>query len=164
MTVVVNHLKAKAGCPPSPYDENADSGDGQSCWNRKRVEQAQELLAFVDDLRASSGDRVLVIGDLNANGHEDPIRVLTQGGLTNEVARFVSTPYSFVFDGQAGYLDHALTTSTLSLNVTGVTEWHINADEPEALDYHAQPAPAGLFTETPFRAADHDPVIIGLDL
>jgi predicted extracellular nuclease len=164
VTVVVNHLKAKAGCPDSTYDENAESGDGQGCWNLKRVQQARELLTFVNDLRAGSDDRVLVIGDLNANGREDPIAVLTSGGLVNEVARFISTPYSFVFDGQAGYLDHALSTSTLSASVTGVTEWHINADEPEVLDYHSPLPPSGLFTSTPFRASDHDPVLIGIDL
>jgi predicted extracellular nuclease len=128
------------------------------------VRQAESLLAFVDTLRAGSDDRVLVIGDLNANGQEDPIRTLTDGGLVNEIARFIPSPYSFIFDGQAGYLDHALTTSALSATVTGVTEWHVNADEPEFLDYNTEDRPDDLFSPTPFRSSDHDPVIIGFDL
>ena len=43
--------------------------------------------------------------------------------------------YSYVFDGQAGYLDHALANPSLLAQVTGVADWHINADEPDVLDY-----------------------------
>ena len=38
--------------------------------------------------------------------------------------------YSYVFDGQWGYLDYALASSSLTSQVDGVGEWHINADEP----------------------------------
>ena len=44
--------------------------------------------------------------------------------------------YSYVFDGQSGYLDHALANGSLVPQISGVTEWHINADEPIALDYN----------------------------
>ena len=40
-----------------------------------------------------------------------------------------------MFDGQAGYLDHALASASLDSQVTGAPEWHINADEPSVLDY-----------------------------
>jgi hypothetical protein len=46
-----------------------------------------------------------------------------------------------------------------------VTEWHINADEPDAFDYDETFNPSGLFDgTTPDRASDHDPVIVGLQL
>ncbi len=50
--------------------------------------------------------------------------------------------------------------------VTGVTEWHINADEPAVLDYNLEaPRDPALFDpDTPYRASDHDPIIVGLDL
>ena len=35
-----------------------------------------------------------------------------------------------MFDGLPGYLDHALARDVLADEVTGATEWHINADEP----------------------------------
>ena len=44
--------------------------------------------------------------------------------------------YSYVFDGQWGYLDHALGPAAVGAQVTGVAEYHINADEPSVLDYN----------------------------
>ncbi|HSL43821.1 MAG TPA: ExeM/NucH family extracellular endonuclease [Anaerolineales bacterium] len=163
-TVIVNHFKSKGSCPTSGID--TDQGDGQGCWNAKRVRQAQELLTFITALQTASGDNdVLVIGDLNAYGMEDPIQVLTNAGLVNEINRFVGEDaYSYVFDGMSGYLDHALATASLDTQVTGVTEWHINADEPSVIDYNTEFKPQDLYTPTPYRSADHDPVIVGLNL
>ena len=52
---------------------------------------------------------ILVLGDLNAYDEEDPINTLTGGGMANLVAARVpaGSRYSYVFDGEAGYLDHA---------------------------------------------------------
>ena len=72
--------------------------------------------------------------------------------------------YSYVFDGQAGYLDHALTTASLDAQLTDVRHWHINSDEPSVIDYNTEFKPQDLYTATPYRASDHDPVLIGLNL
>jgi predicted extracellular nuclease len=113
---------------------------------------------------------VLVIGDLNAYGAEDPIVTLEQGGFIDLVERDMPAEerYSYVFSpGQSGYLDHALTSSNLAANVTGTTIWHINADEPVFLDYTTPPfkpdSAQALYEPSPFRSSDHDPVIVGLD-
>jgi uncharacterized repeat protein (TIGR01451 family) len=164
-SVVVNHFKSKGSCPVDPADPNADYGQG--CWNVKRVEQAQALLGFIEGLKSTTDDSdVLVIGDLNSYGEEDPILALTDGGLVNEVAARVPATerYSYVFDGLAGYLDHGLATASLDGQVTGVTFWHINADEPAVLDYDQDYNPAGLYQPDAYRASDHDPVLVGLDL
>ncbi len=161
-TVVVNHFKSKS-CR-KVVEPEADAGDGQGCWNPLRVRQARRLLAFVGRLQAESGDPdVLVVGDLNAYGAEDPIRALTSGGLTDQVAAHVPVAerYSFVYRGEAGYLDHALTTASLDGRVTGVAIWHINADEPSFLDYRVRRSK--LYRPDPYRSSDHDPVLIGLD-
>jgi hypothetical protein len=74
--------------------------------------------------------------------------------------------YSFVFDGQLGYLDYALASEGLVDEVTGVTEWHINADEPDVLGYEMtfkQPAQDALFEPNEFRSSDHDAVLVGID-
>ncbi|MCC5669371.1 ExeM/NucH family extracellular endonuclease [Nostoc sp. CHAB 5784] len=165
-TPVINHFKSKSG---TGTGLDADQGDGQGAFNFTRVQQAEALLGFVNELKVSTGDSdVLVIGDLNAYGQEDPIDVLRNGGLIDEIDRFVDNPYSFVFDGQSGYLDHALATSSLDTQVSGVTEWHINADEPRILDYNLEFKGAGaspdLYTETPYRSSDHDPVLVGINL
>ena len=75
-------------------------------------------------------------------------------------------PYSFVFDAQAGALDHAIATTGLAAQVIDTIEWHINADEPQLLDYNLENGrdPAHFDGAIPYRASDHDPIIIGLDL
>ncbi|MCB1845198.1 MAG: hypothetical protein KDI09_19685, partial [Halioglobus sp.] len=74
--------------------------------------------------------------------------------------------YSYVFDGQLGYLDHALANSTLAPQVAGVTEWHINADEAPLYDYNLEfdRDPALFDASSPYRSSDHDPLLIGLQL
>lgn len=167
-SLVVNHLKSKGSCPSGGPD--ADNNDSQSCWNAMRVQQAQRLVgSFVPQVAAAAGDAdVLVIGDLNSYGAEDPIQVITGAGFVNELERFVrpsGMPYSYVFGGQSGYLDHALASAALSPQVAGVAEWHVNADEPEVIDYNIDAAkPQDLYNALPYRASDHDPVVVSLDL
>jgi len=156
--VVVNHFKSKGSCPSSGVDLDF----GQGCWNVKRVAQANGLLDWIATLQATDPD-VIVIGDLNAYGAEDPINTLVAGGLVNQALHVpAALRYSYVFDGQSGYLDQALTTSSLDAHITGVTYWHINADEPNVIDYNTEFKPQDLYTATPYRASDHDPVLIGL--
>jgi hypothetical protein len=117
-----------------------------------------------------SGDAdVLIIGDLNSYAMEDPITTLTAAGYANLIHDFGGPDaYSYVFQGQSGYLDHALASPTLTVQVTGVGEWHINADEPVALDYNTEFKTANhvttLYSTGPYRSSDHDPVVVGLDL
>jgi predicted extracellular nuclease len=160
-TVVINHFKSKGSCPPS-----GDVDRGQGCWNLRRVEQARRLLQFVSELREGSRDPdVLVIGDLNAYGEEDPVRTLVAGGLEHLSLRIPAAQrYSYVFDGQSGELDHALATPSLAARVQGITPWHINADEPSVLDYNTEFKTDDRYAPTPFRSSDHDPLLIGIDL
>jgi len=174
-TLLVNHLKSKGSCPlPGDADAagNTDSGDGQGCWNALRLQQAQRLRTFVATLQSSSGtNNALLIGDFNAYAQEDPIYNLTSSGYVDQIGRFNSFGYSFVFDGAAGRLDHALSTGPLSAKVTGVAHWHINADEISLADYNLefkQPACSTCapdpYRPTPYRSSDHDPVVVGLTL
>ena len=168
-SLIVNHLKSKGGCGSG---RDADLGDGQSCNNATRVKQAQRLASyFIPQVAASAGDPdVLVIGDMNAHGYEDPIALLTGAGLVNELERFVrpaAIPYSYVFDGESGYLDHALASASLDTQFAGATEWHNNADEPTVIDYNTDgknAAAQALYANDAFRASDHDPVVMSLNL
>jgi predicted extracellular nuclease len=167
-SLIVNHMKSKGSCP-TDGSADADNGDGQGCWNARRVLQAQRLgNVFIPQVQAAANDSdVLVLGDLNAYGAEDPIQTLTNLGLVNEIERFVrpvGAPYSYVFDGESGYIDHGLATASLNPQVAGVTEWHINADEPSVIDYNTEFKPQDLYSASPYRASDHDPVIISLNL
>lgn len=165
-SVIVTHFKSKR-CD-NAAGPDADRGDGQGCFNERRKRQASALLAFIARVQAVAGDPdVLVIGDLNAYSREDPLEVLLQGGLSSQPLRFATTPadhYSYVFNGEAGTLDHGLATASMALQISGATDWHINADEPSVLDYNLEFKPQDLFAATPYRASDHDPVIVGLRL
>ena len=181
-SLLVNHLKSKGSCPAvgaADYAGNFDAGDGQGCWNLLRTQQAQRLRTFVAQRQAAAGSNdVLLIGDFNAYGQEDPIYALTSNGYVDQAGRFSSFGYSYVFDGAAGRLDHAITSNTLSARVNRVVHWHINADEAAIADYNTEfKAPAstcGLggtsacpldpYSATPYRSSDHDPVVVGLNL
>jgi predicted extracellular nuclease len=162
-SVVVNHFKSKGCTDATGLDE--DQGDGQGCYNYTRTLQAQQLLVFIENLKQISGDEdVLVIGDLNSYGQEDPIDILTASGLINQIAAYVPLEerYSYVYYGEAGYLDHALSTTSMDSLITGVDIWHINADEPVILDYNTEYNPPELYNADPFRSSDHDPVVISM--
>lgn len=162
-TVVVNHFKSKGSSCANIGDP--DTGDGQANCNLTRVAQAEALLDFVETLEEDNSG-VLVIGDLNSYAKEDPIEVLLAGGLVDLVEKYERPDaYTYVFDGQLGTLDHILATRSMSNWVTGLTVFHINADEPDVFDYEMTFKPAGqeaLFEELPYRVSDHDPVVVGL--
>lgn len=165
-TVVVNHLKSKGSDCNDVGDP--DTGDGQGNCNVTRTRAATALVNWLAGDPTGSGDPdFLIIGDLNSYAKEDPITTIKNAGYINLLESFLGdAAYSFVFGGQSGYLDHALANASLTSQVSGATEWHINADEPIALDYNVEFKTPNhvntLYAPTPYRAADHDPVLVGL--
>ncbi len=159
-TVVVNHLKSKgSACAGDP-----DTGDGQGNCNLTRLAAADALADWIATDPTNSDDPdFLIIGDLNSYAKEDPILALEGGGFVNLVEQLIGpSGYSYIFDGMSGSLDHALATPGLAEQVTGVTEWHINADEPSVIDYNFEFKPQDLYTPSPYRSSDHDPVVVGI--
>jgi hypothetical protein len=169
LTVVVNHFKSR-GSNTSGNAADNDQGDGQGMSNATRTAAARDLTAWLTTDPTGSGDRnFLLLGDLNAYALEDPLMVIKSAGYTDLVQKFLgANAYSYIYDGQAGYIDHASASASLLPRVTGVTEWHIDADEPSVLDYNQNDKSAGqlpsLYNADPYRASDHDPLIIGLSL
>ena len=164
LTVVVNHFKSKGSSCDADGDPNL--GDGQGNCNITRTNAAAALADWVGTDPTGSGDTdFLIIGDLNAYTREDPLAALESAGFTNLLGA-VTDPYSYRFDGQAGVLDHAVATPSLAPQVVDTVVWHINADEPPVLDYNLENGrdPALFDVNSPYRASDHDPVIVGLDL
>ncbi len=163
--VSVNHLKSKGSPCAAP-----DLGDGQGNCNGVRTNAANLLAAWLaGDPTGTSDPDALIIGDLNSYALEDPITVLLGAGFTNLIQQFQGPDaYSYVFDGQWGYLDHALSTTSLTAQVTGAADWHINADEPAVLDYTTAFKTLNLqtvlYAPDEFRIADHDPLLIDLNL
>ncbi|MEM6635197.1 MAG: ExeM/NucH family extracellular endonuclease [Pseudomonadota bacterium] len=190
LTVAVNHYKSKGdsnledtfldavngGAPQADIDAlladpNYDQNDGAGFWNQVRTDAAEELVAWLDGgpdgYGVSDTDNILVVGDLNAYAQEDPVKAFVDAGYVDLVDTFVGEDaYSFVFDGQIGTLDYALASGDLADQATGATEWHINADEADAIDYNLDFGrdPALFNGDTPARNSDHDPVVVGFDL
>ncbi|WP_370979513.1 ExeM/NucH family extracellular endonuclease [Agaribacterium sp. ZY112] len=173
-TVAVNHLKSKG----SSCGEGDDSPEtGQANCNQTRTMAAElEAQWLASKPTGVDSDMTLVIGDLNAYRNEGPIQAFKNAGYTDLVDTFVGADaYGYVFSAQLGYLDHGLANEALLPFVTGVTDWHINADEINLLDYNdtvldeeerwfeEKPAATELFSADPYRSSDHDPLIIGLE-
>ena len=181
-TVIANHFTSK-GCPGTGAD--ADAGDGQGCFNGTRTAQAARLLTWTSStvLPAAGDPDVLLLGDFNAYAQEDPVTTLNGGGFTDlESSLLGANAYSYLFDGQLGHLDYAFASSSLTSQVMGVGAWHINADEVPLFDYNDEVTDAlgeATFEEkpdgsalvpprvvfqpaTPYRASDHDPILVGL--
>ncbi|WP_432262508.1 ExeM/NucH family extracellular endonuclease [Cupriavidus sp. TMH.W2] len=163
VTIVVNHFKSK-NCTEAAGAQ-ADQGDGQGCWNPARVQAAEALAEWLGAAPTGvSGAGVLVIGDLNSYAMEDPLRVLARRGYADMLAQFAGRQaYSYVYNGQAGYLDHVLADAAAARHVVAVHAWHINADEPGAFSYApapGAPAAAAYYAPGPYRSSDHDPLVV----
>lgn len=154
----VNHFKAKVSS--GAYGDNVDKGDGQGAFNGDRVREAKSVLNHYDSDSYYYGDKdILIMGDLNAYAMEDPITVLREGGMIDLHRAFhADSSYSYVYHGQAGYLDHALCNETLYPHVTGIVAYHINSDESDSYAYDKSS------DQSMFRSSDHDPVLVGLRL
>jgi len=169
LTVVVNHLKSKGSSCSSIGDP--DIGDGQGNCNQTRTKAAAALVDWLATDPTGSGDAdFLIIGDLNAYAKEDPISTIKNNGYSDLIDMNIgtNTAYSYNFSGEAGYLDHALASPSLTPQVTGTTIWHTNSDEPAVLDYNTELKSGNqidtLYNADAYRASDHDAVIIGISL
>ncbi|MDB5961381.1 MAG: endonuclease/Exonuclease/phosphatase family protein [Massilia sp.] len=163
-SLIVNHLKSKGSCPST-----GDTDKGEGCWTQVRVQQAARLVTnFIPKVQTDSGiDAALLIGDFNSYGMEAPINLMTDAGIVNQLERYVrpmGMPYSYVFNSTAGYLDHALATPAMSAQISDASEFHNNADEPSVIDYNTDGKPQDLYVNNAYRASDHDPVTVTLNL
>jgi 5'-nucleotidase len=161
--VIVNHFKSKGS--------GEDDGTGQGNANPARVAQAHALKAFAAGLESELGtDKVFLTGDFNAYSEEDPVQVLEDGSegeafheLNGELNNGEAT---YSFDGMDGSLDHVFANPAAKAWVTGVDVWQINAQEQVGFEYSRYNYNATLLYQgdNVFRASDHNPEIVGLDL
>ncbi|MGH8028855.1 MAG: ExeM/NucH family extracellular endonuclease, partial [Arenimonas sp.] len=162
LVLVAVHLKSK-GCgrgADAAAGDDADSGDGQACFNATRLDSARRLVEWLrTNPTRGRGDRTVLLGDFNSYAHEQPLQVLHEAGWIDAFDRFPETgaTYSFVFGGESGRLDHALLSPAAAARLRGAAHWHNNADEPAAADYLAGT------DATAYGASDHDPLVIGVD-
>jgi predicted extracellular nuclease len=161
VTIAHNHWKSKGSSCAVAGDP--DLGDGQGECNQIRTRAAQALAAWLEDDPTGADDApVLVVGDLNSYPREDPLTALAAAGFVDLLERSGGPDvYSYVFDGSAGRLDHALASPALAPLAHGAAVWHANSDELPLFGYRAE-NPPGWYASDPVRAADHDPVLVDL--
>lgn len=180
-TVIPNHLKSKGSCPDDKTSPEANQNDGQGCWNPTRVTAVQKLIQWIaTNPTKAEKPNYLLVGDMNSYAKEDPILAFEKANykvlLNDEKIGQGKLAYSYVFgvasdatgNGGAGNLDHAIADANLYPMVKRTFAWHINADEPTALDYNeefkTEEQIASFYSEDAFRSSDHDPVVVDLDL
>ena len=155
----INHFKAKSG---NGTGGDANQGDGQGAFNATRVMEAQSVIEeykrYYPDIKESD---ILLMGDLNAFGKEDPVTRLTSNGFIDLHRAFhADSSYSYRQRNgiYAGYLDHALCNNTMYGQITGMAGYHINSDETDDYSYK------NSSDKSMFRCSDHDPILVGLKL
>ncbi len=163
-TLAAVHNKSKSGIGTGL---DRDFGDGAGNWNNQRLLATQALDAFLKSNPTGIADPdQLLLGDFNSYAKEVSIRHLTEmAGFNNLIEqRLGPDAFSFVFNGQKGYLDYALASGSVLSAVRGVHEWHVNSPEPDAIDYNLDfGRPASIFDGmVPWRYSDHDPVVVNL--
>ncbi len=159
-TVVVAHLP-----PPHPPDPN--TGKGLAYADDRPAEAARQLVRWLEALGAALGPARVIIGNFNAYAREAPLQVLEETGYVNPLkpapGDYRAPAYNQVEAGLAGMRDHALVSRNV-LPATNASIWHINADEPPVMDYCLRSGETTWFFDTPFRAFEHDPVVVDITL
>ncbi|MDX3772769.1 ExeM/NucH family extracellular endonuclease [Chromatiaceae bacterium AAb-1] len=168
LTVAVNHFRSKS-CGSSATGANADQGDGQSCWNAQRMQAAEQLLDWLQTSPTGITEaKQILLGDFNAYSQEDPMQLLYQAGFSNALNSAEAQNTSYVYQGEAGSLDHALLSAGAAAVVTDATVWQINSPEPfifeYGTDYKSTEQITTFYSEAPYRSSDHDPIILELSL
>ena len=167
-TFVVNHFRSK-GSSCGTGDDDLYQGN----CNGNRAQMAQAVVSWLNSNPtndpAGANRRIVMVGDYNAYLKEDPIQYLITAGYVNLIDSIIGpNASSYNFGSQDGYLDHGLANSQANRLIKNVVEWHINADEPAALEAYdsstkAPAARTAYYSPDEFAASDHDPFIIGFN-
>ena len=113
------------------------------------------------------------MGDLNSYAQEDPIDAVKAGpddtaGTGDDYANLIAA-----YAGRVRLLVRrstarpatSITRSPMPAwrrRCTGAADWHINADEPDVVDYDTTfkpPAQEALYEPNAYRSSDHDPLV-----
>lgn len=146
--VVVNHFKSRSpgvletSCP-TEGGRDCDARDGQGFWNETRLNAASAVASWVERWDVP----VLLVGDLNAYVHEQPLTRLRERGFSLLTAGRVPVP-SYIYAGRLGVLDHAL-----------ITDPHLATVERAGVV--AQNVGVGLGAVS---YSDHNPIFVDLNL
>ncbi len=179
LTVINNHLRSLIGIESEDPDGLTTDGDRV---RRKRLAQAQDLANLIQTYQTGDPARnIIVIGDFNAfevnDGYTDVMNTIAGTpppdnetvvpgdgvDLVNpDLDNLVDTPppaerYSYLFEGNAQNIDHALVNQALIASTTArrIEHARIDADHPDT-DRNNPATAIGI--------SDHDPLLAYLDV
>ncbi len=166
--ISLNHPRSKRGTPQEA--------------NAKRVDNIKHILTAIDSLHLSSSTPLLLLGDYNSYGQEEPLQMLVKAGYKDMVMAMDSLNYSYSYNAECGYLDRAFANEPMQQYITSIHPIHWNTDYYYSASYWSkynyknnipptQKQPDIWKCVTPqakknliFRYSDHDPLLITLKL
>jgi hypothetical protein len=161
VTLIVVAFPRRDACPGDGSADD-DQGDGQGCSSASRHRLAGELADWLAARPAHAADGDLIIlGSLNAlraeppwqrlaaEGFSDGFALRAPGAATDRIAASPGGPAVF-----RAVAHPVLATASALSQITAITTWPANADEPSAT----------AATPGPYRATPSDPVLLALSL
>jgi hypothetical protein len=87
---------------------------------------ATTLSNWVTTTLTATDPNVILLGNLNAFGTEDPVDTQIQAGFEDQIAALVpaSARFSIIMNGMAGYTDHALCSESLRPHVSSAIDYN----------------------------------------
>ena len=147
LIIGVNHLKSKR------------AGRGNYDTHLKRMDNADSLLAMLPKAVEVFGDEdVLLLGDYNCYTQEGPIQKIVRAGYADMLPLGGENDYSYIFKGEAGYLDRCFANPSMAAQIVQVRPWHVNAD------WYYQHGAYRMKDKTMHRYADHEPIVVDIKL
>jgi len=153
VTVINNHFSSKGGSAPifgteQPFEGRQEEVAVNGSLDERQAQSAEVQNLVTSLVTADSEAKLVVLGDLNEFEFVSPVAGLESVGLTNLTNSLPENErYSFIFQGNSQSLDHILVSDAL-LASASFEVVHANVE----------------FAETPSRASDHDPLIVGLQI
>ena len=147
LIISVNHLKSKR------------AGRGNYDTHLKRMDNADSLLTMLPEaIKIFDDADVLLLGDYNCYTQEGPIQKIVRAGYADMLPQGQPNDFSYIFKGEAGYLDRCFANESMSRQIVRVRPWHINADW-----YYSHGA-YKLKDKSMHRYSDHEPIIVDIKL
>ena len=135
LVLSMNHFKAK--------DSSADQGEGMRQINANNLVSALDYVSEDPD--------VLVLGDLNCEYGETPIRIIRNAGFEEQILRFDSSAYSHCYNG-GELIDHVMANASMSAQITNAYVSHVCTWK----------CTDGVYSSNSY--SDHDPYVIEIIL
>ena len=180
LTVIINHLRSLNG--------NDDHEDSRVRY--KRGQQAVELANLVNGIQnGNPGEKIVLMGDFNAfpfnDGYVDVMGIVTGNPAPeDQVIEYRASPlamplvlgdeltadpaqrYSYVYEGNAQTLDHAVVNEALvnDAAVVGLTVEHARINADFRVGHYGEFNLPYTAANPPLRVSDHDPVRLKIEL